>query len=237
MSLVDSSNDEIFIVDDDAIVRKALSMMFSSEGFRVTLFEDATSFVAAARLRLPACVLLDVHMPGKSGLDILQELDAPNYPAPILIMSGRGDIPTAVVAIKHGAFGFIQKGTDSEAIIAQARGSIKSWADKRQLSGDDGELLPPTFPGSDRLTPREREVLAQVTAAASNKEAANNLGISQRTVEVHRIHIMQKLGAKNTADLIRIVLGRRNGMAAKANGFSEAPRTDAEPALIGVKKH
>jgi two-component system response regulator FixJ len=203
------SRDEIFIVDDDADVCDALSQVFILEGCRVRTFTDGASFLAAARIRTPACVLLDVHMPGKSGLDILRELDAKTYPAPIFIMSGHGDIPTAVEAIKSGAHDFIEKRSDVVAITARVRETIDGWARQRRQGG--GELLSPSFPGCDRLTPRERDVLKQIAAAASNKEAAENLGISRRTVEIHRIHIMQKLGAKNSMDLARIVLskGRR----------------------------
>jgi two-component system response regulator FixJ len=212
MSLIGNSTDEIFIVDDDAAVRDALSILFAREGYRVTAFREAASFIAAARAWPPACVLLDVHMPVKSGLDVLKEIDARNYSAPILMMSGRGDIPTAVVAIKDGACGFIEKGMDADAIVARVREAINDGhAGRRRNNGNGSERPSQSFPGCDRLTPREHEVLSQITAAASNKETANSLGISQRTVEVHRIHIMQKLGAKNAVDLIRIVLskGRR----------------------------
>jgi two-component system response regulator FixJ len=203
------SRDEIFIVDDDADVCDALSQVFILEGCRVRTFTDGASFLAAARIRTPACVLLDVHMPGRSGLDILRELDAKTYPAPIFIMSGHGDIPTAVEAIKSGAHDFIEKRSDVVAIAARVRETIDGWGRQRRQAG--GELLSPSFPGCDRLPPRERDVLKQIAAAASNKEAAENLGISRRTVEIHRIHIMQKLGAKNSMDLARIVLskGRR----------------------------
>jgi len=200
------SSKEIFIVDDDAAVCSSLSMAFTLEGYRVTTFMDGMSFVAVARNRSPACVLLDVYLPGKSGLDILKELDAGNYPAPIFIMSASGDIPMAVEAIKNGAFDFIQKRLDANAIVARVRETIDVWA--RQRQPDACDPLSRSFPGRDRLTPRERDVLTQITAAASNKEAARNLGISRRTVEIHRVHIMQKLGAKNTADLVRIVLSR-----------------------------
>ncbi len=206
MSLVGMSSKEIFIVDDDAAVCSSLSMAFTLEGYRVTTFMDGMSFVAVARNRSPACVLLDVYLPGKSGLDILKELDAGNYPAPIFIMSASGDIPMAVEAIKNGAFDFIQKRLDANAIVARVRETIDVWARQRQPNAFDP--LSRSFPGRDRLTPRERDVLTQITAAASNKEAARNLGISRRTVEIHRVHIMQKLGAKNTADLVRIVLSR-----------------------------
>src|SRR5262245_864417 len=199
-------NEEILIVDDDATVRDSLSMLFALEGYRVTTFMDGTSFVSAARTRPIACVLLDIYVPGKSGLEILKDLDANSYAAPILIMSAHGNIPIAVEAIKSGAFDFIEKRQDAVAIVDRVHEAMDAWARMRQLNGNLSDPTSRPFPGRDRLTPRERDVLNQIASAASNKEAAKNLGISQRTVEIHRVHIMQKLGAKNTADLIRIVL-------------------------------
>jgi two-component system, LuxR family, response regulator FixJ len=201
-------SEEILIVDDDATVRDSLSMLFALEGYRVTTFMDGESFVSAARTRPIACVLLDIYVPGKSGLEILRDLDANSYAAPILIMSAHGNIPIAVEAIKSGAFDFIEKRQDAVAIVDRVHEAMNAWTRMRQLNGDASDPLSRPFPGRDRLTPRERDVLNQIASAASNKEAAKNLGISQRTVEIHRVHIMQKLGAKNTADLIRIVLSR-----------------------------
>ena len=199
-------SEEILIVDDDETVRDSLSMLFSLEGYRVTTFMDGSSFVSAARTRPIACVLLDIYVPGKSGLEILKDLDANSYSAPILIMSAHGNIPIAVEAIKSGAFDFIEKRQDAVAIVDRVHEAMDAWARMRQLNGNTSDPMSRSFPGRDRLTPRERDVLNQIASAASNKEAAKNLGISQRTVEIHRVHIMQKLGAKNTADLIRIVL-------------------------------
>jgi two-component system, LuxR family, response regulator FixJ len=199
-------SEEILIVDDDATVRDSLSMLFALEGYRVTTFMDGTSFVSAARTRPIACVLLDIYVPGKSGLEILRDLDANSYAAPILIMSAHGNIPIAVEAIKSGAFDFIEKRQDAVAIVDRVHEAMNAWTRMRQLNGSASDPVSRPFPGRDRLTPRERDVLNQIASAASNKEAAKNLGISQRTVEIHRVHIMQKLGAKNTADLIRIVL-------------------------------
>ena len=199
-------SEEILIVDDDATVRDSLSTLFALEGYRVTTFMDGTSFVSAARTRPIACVLLDIYIPGKSGLDILKDLDANSYAAPILIMSAHGNIPIAVEAIKSGAFDFIEKRQDAEAIVDRVRDAIGAWTRMRELHGNAADPLSRAFAGRERLTPRERDVLSQIVSAASNKEAAKNLGISQRTVEIHRVHIMQKLGAKNTADLVRIVL-------------------------------
>jgi len=198
---------EVFIVDDDPIVRDVLSEVFAQAGYRAVSFVDGASFLAAARKRIPACVILDIYMPGRSGLDILKDLDARNYPAPIFIASGRGDIPSAVEAIKNGAFDFIEKRLDSDTLVARVGEAIKVRSQLRQ-DNESSEILSPAFPGCDLLTRREREVLALIAASATNKEAAVNLGISQRTVEIHRAHIMHKLGAKNSIDLARKVMGQ-----------------------------
>jgi two-component system response regulator FixJ len=200
-------NNEVFIVDDDPTVRDVLSEVFAQAGYRAISFVDGASFLTAARARIPACVILDIYMPDRSGLEILKDLDAPNYPAPIFIASGRGDIATAVEAIKNGAFDFVEKRLDASALVARVRDAIETRAKLRQ-KGDDFESKSFSFPGSDLLTPREREVLALIAASATNKEAALNLGISQRTVEIHRAHIMNKLGAKNSVDLARKVMGQ-----------------------------
>jgi two-component system, LuxR family, response regulator FixJ len=200
-------NNEVFIVDDDPTVRDVLSEVFAQAGYRAISFVDGASFITAARERIPACVILDIYMPDRSGLEILKDLDAPNYPAPIFIASGRGDIPTAVEAIKNGAFDFVEKRLDASALVARVRDAVETRAKLRQ-KGDGFDSKSFSFAGSDLLTPREREVLALIAASATNKEAALNLGISQRTVEIHRAHIMNKLGAKNSVDLARKVMGQ-----------------------------
>jgi FixJ family two-component response regulator len=204
----DQTSPEIFIVDDDPLVRDALSTLFGAAGYHAVSFVDGASFVVAARERVPACVILDIYMPGRSGLDILKDIDAPNYPAPIFIASGRGDIPSAVEAIKNGAFDFIEKRLDAALLVERVGDAIRARAGLRQgvAVPDGGEVLSPSFPGSDLLTRREREVLELIAASATNREAAERLGISQRTVEIHRAHIMHKLGAKNSVDLARRVL-------------------------------
>ena len=198
---------EIFVVDDDESIRDALAALFAPEGCRVTCFADGHSFLAAARSRAPACILLDVNMPGRAGLDLLRELDAPRYPAPILIVSGQRDVPTAVDAIKSGALDFIEKPFDAGAVIARVGEAIASWTAR----AGKGRNRRPPLPGYDLLTPREREVLANITGGSSNKETGRHLGISPRTIEVHRARIMAKLGAKNAADLVRIVLSEDRG--------------------------
>jgi two-component system response regulator FixJ len=196
---------EVFIVDDDPMVRDVLSEVFAGASYRPISFVDGASFVAAARERIPACVILDIYMPGRSGLEILRDIDAPNYPAPIFVASGRGDIPSAVEAIKNGAFDFIEKRLDAATLVARVGEAVKARAQLRQ-NGNGSEALDAAFPGSELLTRREQEVLALIADSATNKEAAQKLGISQRTVEIHRAHIMHKLGAKNSVDLARKVM-------------------------------
>ena len=198
---------EIFIVDDDPAVRAALAVLFSSEGYQVTSFVEGEAFLSAARSRTPGCVLIDVHLPGCSGLDVLRKLDAQRYPAPILVISGRGDIPTAVDAIRHGALDFIEKPFDPTTVVTRVRDAIDAW----QNVNREDSILAREFPGRERLTARERDVLERIARGASNKEAGRELGISPRTIEVHRARIMEKLAAKNAADLMRIVL--RGGRA------------------------
>jgi FixJ family two-component response regulator len=195
--------EEIFIVDDEPSICELLSTVFLRDGYRASSFIDGGAFLIAARHRVPAFVLLDVNMPGRSGLDVLLELNAKSYPAPIIVMSGYSDIPTAVEAMRRGAIDFIEKPFEIEGVPARLRQMVQRNGSAR---ASESGALSARFPGYDMLTPREREVLAQVTSAASNKEAGRILGISPRTVEVHRARIMHKLGAKNTADLVRMVL-------------------------------
>src|ERR1051326_2566804 len=121
MAATDPATREVFIVDDDPLVLNALSVVLSREGYQVTGFGEGASFLAAAKTRTPTCIILDVHMPGQSGLDILKELNAQQYPAPIFIISGVGDIPMAVEAIKNGALDFIEKPFDASTVVTRVR--------------------------------------------------------------------------------------------------------------------
>ncbi|HEY3677519.1 MAG TPA: response regulator [Bradyrhizobium sp.] len=198
------SRGEIFVVDDDPAVRETLTLVLSTGGYQVICFADGAALLAVARSRTPACILLDVHIPGKSGLDILRELRGEDYPAPIFMISGQGDISMAVTAIKNGALDFIEKPFRGSEIVARLDEAIDAYA-RRQAEGD-AKVASLHFPGREPLTRREREVLEQFASGASNKEAGRQLGISPRTIEDHRANIMKKLGARNAADLIRIVL-------------------------------
>jgi two-component system response regulator FixJ len=205
MSQERATRREIFVVDDDAGVRAAVAAIFSRKGYGVAGFADGGSFLDAARGRTPACILLDVYMPGRSGIDILKALNADHYGAPILIMSGQGDIAMAVDTIRNGALDFIEKPFTPETVLGCVEEAIEAW-ERRRRGADASQVRSVRFPGKELLTLREIDVLDQISAGASNKEAARQLGISFRTVEVHRARIMEKLGAKNAADLMRIVL-------------------------------
>ncbi|PVB62908.1 response regulator [Labrenzia sp. 011] len=203
---MEADPEAIYIVDDDPAVRDALSVLFNMEGYVVETFSDGDTFVNSASKAVPACVMLDVHMPGRSGIEILKALNAENYPAPIFIISGQGDIPMAVEAIRNGAFDFVEKPFSAETVLERVKESIAAM---KQRQPHDSAL---SFHGAEMLTRRELEVLKEITNGASNKEAGRTLGISPRTVEVHRARIMEKLGARNAADLVRIVLaGRTDG--------------------------
>jgi FixJ family two-component response regulator len=212
---------EIIIVDDDALVRETMSAVFERAGYGVKTFCDGTSFIASPRERIPSCVLLDICMPGPSGLDVLKQLDASNYAAPILILSGRGDIPSAVEAIKNGASGFIEKHLDFDLIVEKVGETIDAWARRQRRQADTSDIRWRHFPGRLLLTRREVEVLALIVAGASNKASAIILKISPRTIEIHRAHIMKKLGTKNTAGLVRLVLGGSDGGVERAGSRIE----------------
>lgn len=202
-----ASDSTLFVVDDDASIRAALALVFTRRSYDVTGFAEGDSFLAVARARTPSCILLDVNLPGRSGINVLKELNAEHYDAPIFMISAQRHIPLAVDAIKAGAYDFIEKPFDPDAVVARVGRGIADW--HGSLSNGNGELQALKFAGAERLTPRERQVLSFIAAGASNREAAERLAISSRTVEVHRARIMDKIGARNAADLVRIVL--RNG--------------------------
>lgn len=192
----------VFIVDDDASVRDALSLLLKIEGFLTRAFGEGESFLEAVRVATPACVILDLHLPGSSGLAVLRQLADMQFAPPVFVISGQSDIAMAVDAMKHGALDFFEKPFSGSAVVERVRLAVAAY--RRSTMGYIDGLA--DFPGRDLLTRRERDVLAQVSHGASNKEAGRRLGISPRTIEVHRARIMDKLGAKNAADLMRIVL-------------------------------
>src|SRR5947207_3226622 len=164
---------EIFIVDDDPAVRQVLTAVFAAAGERVVCFADGAALLTATRSKTPACIILDVHIPGRSGLDILKALNADDYPAPIFMMSGRGDIAMAVDAIRHGALDFIEKPFRGSDVVTRVREAIAATARRQSEASVPGLKL--HFPDREPLTRREREVLVKLTGGLSNKEVAREL--------------------------------------------------------------
>ncbi|TVR10577.1 MAG: DNA-binding response regulator [Salinarimonadaceae bacterium] len=197
---------DIAVVDDDPPVRDSLATIFEIEGWRARPFPDGDTFLIEARRQKFDCVILDVHMPGRSGLAVLEALGGHSFATPVFIISGQGDIPMAVAAIKNGAHDFLEKPFDADEVISRVRDAVAA-ARKREAGGERDTLH---FTGVELLTPREKDVLSQIAHGSSNKEAGRALGISPRTIEVHRARIMEKLGARNTADLVRIVFSERS---------------------------
>ena len=198
-----TATNEIFILDDEADVRETLCIILAAGGYSPVCFADETGLMEALRRRSPSGVLLDVNLPGRSGLDILKDLAA--YHAPVLMISGQGDIPTAVAAIKDGAIDFIQKPFKSKEILDRIGTIVASFPPDRGKALER-KISSMNFPGREPLTRRERDVLQLVATGSSNKEIGETLGISYRTVEEHRSNIMHKLGTKNIAELLIAVL-------------------------------
>lgn len=200
------SANEIYVVDDDRHVRDALSAMLETAGYKVICFADGISLMATARHCSPLCILLDVNLPGISGMDILKELCAEEYPAPIFLISGAGDIAMAVEAIKSGASDFIEKPFRRSDILRRIEDAIGRLTPREKRMTTVKAL---NFPGREPLTPREREVLDLCSSGLPNKAIARHLDISPRTVEDHRANLMKKLGARNSTELVRLVMDAR----------------------------
>ncbi|MDB5600167.1 MAG: Response regulator protein TmoT [Xanthobacteraceae bacterium] len=201
-------NREVFVVDDDGSIRLALQFMLTQAGFSVTAFGDGRTFLGTSRTRTPSCLILDVRMPGLSGIEVLKELAAQRYQAPIVMMTGIGTIPLAVEAIRGGAFDIMQKPFEATRVATLVNEAIAA-STCLTVDGPPPDCAFQTARARRALTRREEEVLTYITAGSSNKETARRLGISPRTIEIHRWRINEKLGAKNTADLVRIALTER----------------------------
>ncbi len=190
----------VFLVDDDAAVRDALGVLFRTEGLTVSAYASAENFLATCPLDVCGCLVLDLHMPGMGGIELQKALSEQNILLPIIFLTGHGDIPMSVRALKAGAVDFLEKPANPDVLLARVRDALAQDLRRRTVGAEQAAL------GAlyDRLTVREREILAQVSDGKTSKEIARSLGISPRTVEVHRSHIMGKLGADSLADLIRI---------------------------------
>jgi len=190
----------VFVIDDDQPVRESLASLLRSVGLQVKTFETADEFLQQAAPNGPSCLVLDVRLPGLSGLDFQSELARANIHIPIIFMTGHGDIPMSVKAMKAGAIEFLTKPFRDQDILDAVRVGIERDRVQREADKTAADLQA-LF---DTLTPREREVMAYVTSGLMNKQIAAEMDVSEITVKVHRGNIMHKMGAKSLADLVRM---------------------------------
>jgi two-component system response regulator FixJ len=190
----------VYVVDDDQAVRSSLRLLIKSGGHEVTTLASAQAFLQDYDPAHAGCLVLDVRMPGMSGLELQQELNRRGAIIPVIFVSGHGDIPMAVEAMQHGAFDFLQKPFRDQDLLDRIAGALRRDADNRQQLRNS-PLIRERF---ESLTAREREVLALVAEGKPNKVIAANLGISQRTVEIHRARVMEKMVAASLAQLVRM---------------------------------
>jgi FixJ family two-component response regulator len=190
----------VFIVDDDLSVRRSTERLIQSAGLKVQTFTSAKEFLKNARFEGPACLVLDVRMPGLSGMDLQRELTQAGILVPIIFITGHGDIPMSVRAMKAGAVEFLTKPFRSRALLDAVRAAIERDRSAHKARSETGELRQ----RYEQLTPREREVMPLITAGLLNKQVAGELATTERTIKFHRAHIMQKMSAESLADLVRM---------------------------------
>jgi len=192
-------NQTVFVVDDDVDMRDALFQLLDSAGLQVEVHADGTEFLAAyATTDRPGCVLLDMAMPGMSGLEVQAALKAQGLMIPIVFLTGHGDIPLAVRAVQGGAVDFLEKPVQGAMLIERVKRALNLDEEGRQAQGRTQDILL----RHARLSKREKEVMTLAVSGLTSKEIAKKLAISPRTVEVHRTHVMHKMGAANVAELV-----------------------------------
>jgi FixJ family two-component response regulator len=197
----------VFVIDDDPSVRRALERQLRTAGFRVETFESAQAYVAQAPKAATACIVTDVRMPGMSGLDLQESLAQAGRTLPMVFITGHGDIPMSVRAMKGGAVNFLPKPFSERDILT----AVAEALERSRAAGRAREETERLRVRHETLTPREREVLELVAAGLLNKVIADRLGVAESTIKVHRGRVMEKMGAASVADLVR--MSERLGLA------------------------
>jgi len=192
----------IYIVDDDNGVRSSIRVLMKSIGLAAAPFASAQEFLASYHSHQAGCLILDIRMPGMSGLELQEELNRRGAVIPVIFITGHGDIPMAVEAMRHGAFDFLQKPFRDQDLIDRVQKALVRDGETRQSLKEVGR----TRARIASLTPREREVLDLLVKGQANKVMAQELGLSQRTVEIHRAHVMEKMAANSVAQIVRMVM-------------------------------
>jgi len=209
MSLIPKKG-TIYVVDDDEAVRDSLQWLLEGKDYRVICFSSAEAFLARYDPREVACLISDIRMDGMTGLELQDRLLERKSPLPIVFITGHGDVPMAVDSMKKGAIDFIEKPFKEDDLVALVErmlaGAREAFSNSIEAAGRDAMLA--------RLTTRERHVLERIVAGRLNKQIADDLGISIKTVEAHRANVMEKLQANTVADLLKIALGASTPVAA-----------------------
>ncbi|MBV2121859.1 MAG: response regulator transcription factor [Candidatus Thiodiazotropha sp. (ex Ctena orbiculata)] len=217
-----SNRPTVFVVDDDQAMRNSLKWLIESVSMQVETFESANAFIQSYYPGRSGCLLLDVRMPGMSGLELQEYLKVNQIAIPVIIITGHGDVPMAVRAMKAGAVDFIEKPFNDELLLESIRHAMAVDAKQRDMQSQRAEIATRLA----RLTPREHEVMLMVTNGKANKEIATSLGVSSKTVEAHRARVMEKMEADSLAELVR--------MAINANlTLVETPEESAPDGSIG----
>lgn len=203
------SGEVVFVVDDDESVRRSLRRLLASAGFAVETFASAEEVLARGRPVGPACLVTDLQMPGVTGLELQERLASDAIRMPMVFITGHGDIPSSVRAMKEGAVDFLTKPFDDEELLGAVRRALAR--DAEALAKWDG--VRSVRARAERLTPREREVMDLVVTGMLNKQIAYDLGTSEKTIKVHRARVMEKMEASSVAELVRLV-DRLRGPAA-----------------------
>lgn len=192
----------IYIVDDDDGMRRALTALMTTVGYQAVPYARPAEFLAKYDPNQPGCLVLDVRMPEMSGLEVQQQLNRAGSMLPVILVTGHGDIPMAVQAMKDGAFDFLQKPFRDQELLDRINAALKQDAENREAVDRHADLKR----RAESLTPREREVMALVVDGRANKVIAIDLGLSERTVEIHRSNVMEKMAARSVAHLVKMHL-------------------------------